>query len=127
MSEDRFFTKTNGIFLALTILFAVGSWTARIAREPVAESAGYTVTTARGTEAAAERQAAPQEKINVNTASQEQLELLEGIGPVKAEAIMAYRETHGNFTCAEDLLKVSGIGEATLEGIRDDITWEVTP
>lgn len=127
MSEDRFLTKTKGVFLALTVLFAAGLWTVRTGQEPVRATEGYTVTTARGVEAAAERPAAPQEKINVNTASQEQLELLDGIGPVKAEAMVAYREENGKFTCAEDLLKVPGIGEATLEAIRDDITWEVTP
>ena len=60
--------------------------------------------------------------ININTASQSQLETLPGIGPVKAAAIVAYRQEHGAFKSVEDLVKVSGIGKKTLENIRDQIT-----
>jgi len=60
-------------------------------------------------------------KINLNTATAEQLETLPGIGPALAERILAYREAYGPFTAVEDLLRVSGIGEKTLESIRDYI------
>ncbi|MCD7945090.1 MAG: ComEA family DNA-binding protein [Clostridiales bacterium] len=56
--------------------------------------------------------------IDVNTADAETLELLPGIGPEKAAAIVAWREENGPFSQPEDLLEVSGIGEATLEEIR---------
>ncbi len=56
--------------------------------------------------------------IDVNTADTETLELLPGIGPEKAAAIVAWREENGPFSQPEDLLEVSGIGEATLEEIR---------
>ncbi|MCD7761164.1 MAG: ComEA family DNA-binding protein [Clostridiales bacterium] len=56
--------------------------------------------------------------IDVNSADAETLELLPGIGPEKAAAIVAWREENGPFTQPEDLLEVSGIGEATLEEIR---------
>lgn len=56
--------------------------------------------------------------IDVNTADAETLELLPGIGPEKAAAIVAWREENGPFSRPEDLLEVSGIGEATLEEIR---------
>ncbi|HSW09609.1 MAG TPA: helix-hairpin-helix domain-containing protein [Bacillota bacterium] len=57
-------------------------------------------------------------KIDLNAAGRDRLETLPGIGRVKAEAIIAYREQHGKFTSVDDLLNVSGIGPATLERIR---------
>lgn len=59
--------------------------------------------------------------IRVNEASIEELQTLQGIGPAKAEAIIQYREENGLFQQVEDLLNVSGIGEKTLDNIRDDI------
>lgn len=60
-------------------------------------------------------------KININQATQEEIEQLDGIGPGKASAIIEYREEHGRFESVEDLLNVRGIGEKTLDGIEDDI------
>ena len=60
--------------------------------------------------------------VNVNTAAAEELETLPGIGEVLAATIIAYREGHGPFTTVDQLLDVSGIGEVTLEEIRDLVT-----
>ncbi len=60
--------------------------------------------------------------ININTADISLLQKLEKIGPKRAEDIIAYREKHGNFSKIEDIMKVSGIGEKTFEGIKDYIT-----
>lgn len=60
-------------------------------------------------------------KIRINSASVEELQKLQGIGPSKAQAIVTYREENGPFKTVEDLLEVSGIGEKTLENIKDDI------
>ncbi|NLN70870.1 MAG: hypothetical protein GX142_08845 [Chloroflexi bacterium] len=57
--------------------------------------------------------------LNINTASQEAFESLPGIGPAKAADIIAFREKNGGFTAIEDLLRVPGIGNATLDAIRD--------
>lgn len=63
-------------------------------------------------------------RLNVNTATAAELELLPGIGPVKAQAIVDYRAEHGAFASARELLNVSGIGEVTLAGLIDYITVE---
>lgn len=62
-----------------------------------------------------------EEKIQINVASKEQLEKITGIGPRKAENILKYREEHGPFQKMEDLLEVDGIGEKSLEKIKDKI------
>lgn len=64
------------------------------------------------------------EVININTASQELLETLSGIGPVTAEKIIAYREANGGFALIEEIQKVKGIGPATFEKIKDKICVE---
>lgn len=60
-------------------------------------------------------------KVKVNEATIEELETLNGIGPAKAQAIMAYRDEHGPFQTVEDILEVSGIGEKTLDHFKDDL------
>ena len=60
--------------------------------------------------------------ININTATQQQLETLNGIGPVKAKAIIDYRSKNGAFKSVDDLKKVSGIGDKTLEKLKKDIS-----
>lgn len=61
-------------------------------------------------------------KVNINSASTEELATLKGIGKVKAEAIVAYRSTNGDFKTVEDLTKVKGIGNKIFENIKDDIS-----
>lgn len=61
-------------------------------------------------------------RININTASSEQLaEGLDGVGQVKAQAIIDYREQFGPFKAADELLEVKGIGPALLEKNRSRI------
>ncbi|MFB3737656.1 MAG: helix-hairpin-helix domain-containing protein [Candidatus Velamenicoccus archaeovorus] len=60
--------------------------------------------------------------INVNTATAADLEALSGIGEVLAQRIVDYRTEHGPFASVDDLLDVSGIGDAILADIRDQIT-----
>jgi competence protein ComEA len=60
--------------------------------------------------------------ININTASQELLETLPGIGPVTAENIIMYRQNQGRFSRTEEIQKVPGIGPSTYEEIKNYIT-----
>lgn len=60
--------------------------------------------------------------VNLNTATQAELESLPGIGPSKARAIIEYREAHGPFRRAEDLQDVKGIGPKTWEALEDKVT-----
>jgi len=68
--------------------------------------------------------AADVEKININTASAEQLAQLKGIGPSHAAKIVAYREKNGPFKMPEDLMQVSGIGQKTIEANQEFIIVE---
>ncbi len=63
-------------------------------------------------------------KVNINTATAEELSTLEGIGEMKAESIIEYRNNHGHFTKVEDLKNVKGIGDKIFEKIKDQITVE---
>ena len=56
--------------------------------------------------------------VNINTATQEELETLEDVGSVKAQAIIDYRNKNGKFKNMDELDNVPGIGEKTLEGIK---------
>ncbi|EFH29267.1 MAG: helix-hairpin-helix domain-containing protein [Lactobacillus mulieris] len=61
------------------------------------------------------------EKIHLNSATIADLQKLNGVGQKKAEQIIAYREQNGPFKSVDDLTKVSGIGEKTLAGFKDQL------
>jgi competence protein ComEA len=69
----------------------------------------------------------PEYPININTATQAELESLPGIGPVIAGRIIAYRNEHGPFTRIEEIENVSGIGPKTFEKIKDLIAVTGNP
>src|SRR5262245_51023966 len=60
--------------------------------------------------------------ININTATPDQLELLPGVGPERARAIVEWRGEHGAFKAVDDLLQVSGIGQKALDRMRPHVS-----
>ena len=60
--------------------------------------------------------------VNINTANVEQLQQVKGIGAKTAAAIVAYRESHGDFTDVNGLMAVKGIGEKKLENIKGELS-----
>jgi competence protein ComEA len=64
---------------------------------------------------------APGQTVNINTATAEQLDVLPGIGPTKAQAIIDYRNEHGRFNSIEDIQNVKGIKEGEFSKIKDYI------
>lgn len=63
-------------------------------------------------------------KVNLNSATTLQLATLPGVGPALAERIVAHRQESGPFESVDDLMKVRGIGEKTVERIRNYVTLE---
>lgn len=107
------------LLAALTLLFAVSLlFLYQTAYEGDAHD-GYTVTVQNETQ----QETAPKRVlVNINTATLDELDTLTGIGPSLAQAIIDYREEHGAFSAAEELLNVKGIGEAKFAGFRAEIT-----
>ncbi|MCY3781203.1 MAG: ComEA family DNA-binding protein [Chloroflexi bacterium] len=64
------------------------------------------------------------ERVYINSATQAELETLPGVGPALAQRIIDYRELVGTFDTLDDLDKVSGIGPATLEGLKDLLAFD---
>jgi competence protein ComEA len=71
--------------------------------------------------AGAAAETAPDVPLNLNTATLEQLDELDGIGPATAQSILDYREEHGGFGSVEELGQVPGIGEVRLASLREQV------
>lgn len=88
--------------------------------EPIDKSSTSSKTTTEaGSSKTSTKKADLTGKVNLNTATLEQLCTLVGIGPAKAQAIIDYRTEHGAFTAIEDITKVKGIGPATFAKNKD--------
>ena len=120
MTKPGKLAKSEKILLLATVVFCI-LLTGLYYRDREGKHLGsYTITT---------QQSAPQEelvpekvRININTASAEELDTLPGIGEALAERIITYRQEKGPFETPEDLKKVSGIGDAKYEELKNQIT-----
>ena len=109
------------LFTSMVLCGALVASSSFAEEKATAQTAQPVVATQTATQVAP---AAASDKLNINTATVSEIQkVLTGIGAKKAEAIVQYREKHGNFTSAEQLLEVQGIGKATLERNRDRITF----
>lgn len=88
----------------------------------VSASPTPTQTPAAGETSVKSAKSAPEGKVDLNTASEEVLQTLPGIGEKRAADIVADREANGPFSSPEDLTRVKGIGEATFQKLRNYIT-----
>ena len=85
------------------------------------EDGRQVVVPLRGAAAAAGAAAAEGVPLDLNTATADQLDELDGIGPTMAASIIKYREQHGGFGSIEELGQVSGIGEKRLAALREQV------
>ena len=92
---------------------------AEIVKTPIAPGA---MTGTSNSSATGLSQGVASSLVNINTASQQELDTLPEIGPALAQRIIAYRTAKGPFTKIEDIQNVSGIGAVTFEKIKDMIT-----
>ncbi len=119
-------TKSEWALLALTGAFLAALALLYLDASHTAPGADYTISVQRmdreppAPQLPAEPE--PRGPVDVNTADADALQTLPGIGPALAERIIAYRTEHGPFRRVEDLLEVKGIGEATLEKFRQEVT-----
>ena len=60
--------------------------------------------------------------VNINTATQSELEAVKGLGPSKAKAIITHREAHGNFKSLDELDNVKGFGSASVEKLKGELS-----
>ena len=77
--------------------------------------------------AGAQATVGPDGLLDLNTASAAQLESLPGIGPSRAQAILAFREAHGGFRSVFQLLRIKGIGRAMLRKLQPLVTVSGVP
>lgn len=116
--ENKKHVSYKAMVLALLLIYAAAVILySLLIRPPVDFIAGMSSTQITSS-------ADAEEMVNINTASAEQLMTLHGIGQTKAEAIITYRNEHGPFESAEDIMLVSGIGQATYDKIKDNICTE---
>ena len=110
MKKRIHLTKTEIALLLLTILFAVSMLLYKASR---VQKGDWQITTERE-----DRQQQEIVPVNINTATEEELIAVEGIGPALARRIIAYREENGPFQTIDELDNVKGIGPSLIENIR---------
>lgn len=111
----------NGPFTsvdALTSVPGIGAKTVESLRSEAEVGDGTTVTKGAGSSAASDGGTSSASAVNINTASAGQLDSLPGIGPSKAAAIVADRDSKGTFASCDELSRVTGVGAKTVAQIK---------
>lgn len=99
-----------GIWLVMGVMLAASAWGVYRSRQR------HPIDFRREGEAVAY-------KIDINVATWQELTTLRGIGPKRAQDIVAWRREHGPFESAEELKRIKGVGDSLVEGIRNDIAF----
>lgn len=113
----RLFTVFNCIIVLMA--FIIGGMISRYEKQ-------FGILTVKAPEIVKEEKVVPATgevsgKINLNTATAEELDTLDGIGEKLSRRIILWREANGSFNVIEDIMKVSGIGKSLFDSIKDEI------
>ena len=123
MRKPNPLSKGEKWIIVLTLVFLLGMTGVYAHAARMSGSGGYIIRAGK-----LARETVPMEsvqwRVNINTATEEELTALPGVGEVLAERIVAYRREHGRFRTAEELLEVKGIGESKLAELKDRIILE---
>ncbi len=113
---NRFWVLITLLLIAVIVIGGVVAWQNYHPNHPIE------ITLLEETNATGEVSQLNPQKIDINRAESWLLEALPGIGPSKAQAIIAYRQQNGGFSDIGELLNVSGIGQSIYEDIQNMIT-----
>lgn len=105
--------------------FSPSSITSSALSVPESDNSGNAAASSKGTSCTESKSTvtkSPSGLVNINSASLSELNSLPNIGPTRAQAIIDYRNAHGAFKSVDELINVKGIGEATLNKIRQYVT-----
>ena len=122
-------TRAEKFIIVFTLIFAVFTVGVHIGKGRRSDSFAITTQTAASPAPAAsdEPEAENAPPVNINTATAEELDTLDGIGPALAQRIIDYRTEHGDFADISDIMNVPGIGSAKFEKLRGHITVREEP
>lgn len=93
----------------------------KITKKEIVESYSSDSAEPNSAEVASDTSVAENNKVNINTADAAQLQKLNGIGEKKAQQIISYRQKNGQFKAIDELKQVSGIGDKTFAGLKDQL------